>query len=47
MQINEVLAEKNFSIRDLWNEQHPIITTWFVLSSVSICFMSALFLIAP
>lgn len=47
MQINEVLCEKNFTLRDLWREQHPIIHTWFLLSSLSICFISALFLMAP
>ncbi len=33
--------------KDLWNTQHPLIHTWLLLSSISICFLSALFLIAP
>lgn len=45
MQVNEVLTEKNFTLRDLWKEQHPIMHTWFLLSSVSICLMSALLFI--
>lgn len=30
-----------------WNKQHPIIHTWLLLSSISICFLSALFFIIP
>lgn len=32
---------------ELLNKQHPLIHTWLLLSSVSICFLSALFFIAP
>lgn len=31
----------------IWNKQHPLIHTWLVLSSISICFLSALFFIFP
>ena len=31
----------------LWNKQHPLIHTWLLLSSISICFLSALFFIFP
>lgn len=31
----------------LLSKQHPLIHTWLVLSSVSICFLSALFFIFP
>lgn len=29
----------------IWNEQHPIIHTWLLLSSISICFLFAVFFI--
>lgn len=29
----------------IWNEQHPIIHTWLLLSSVSICFLFAVFFV--
>jgi hypothetical protein len=29
----------------MWNQQHPLIHTWLILSSVSICFLSALLFI--
>lgn len=45
MQINEVLCEKNFTLRDLWNEQHPVMHSWFLLSFLSIGLMSALLFI--
>lgn len=38
----------NFSknvIMEIWNKQHPIIHTWLLLSSISICFLSALFFV--
>lgn len=31
----------------LLTKQHPLIHTWLVLSSISICFLSALFFIFP
>lgn len=36
--------QKN-AIMAIWGKQHPLIHAWFVLSSVSICFLSALFFI--
>lgn len=30
---------------ELWNKQHPLIHTWLVISSISICFLFALFFI--
>ncbi len=33
------------SLKQLWAEQHPIMHTWFLLSSLSICFLSALLFI--
>lgn len=30
---------------EIWSKQHPLIHTWLVLSSISICFLSALFFI--
>lgn len=44
---NETAIKKNFILIDMWNKQHPIIHTWFLLSSISICCMSALFFINP
>lgn len=32
---------------EIWNKQHPVMHTWLVLSSISICFLSALFFIIP
>jgi hypothetical protein len=26
---------------ELWNNQHPLIHTWLILSTISICFLSA------
>lgn len=34
-------------LRDSVQTQHPLINTWLVLSSISICFLSALFFIIP
>lgn len=39
-----VNANEN-ALLDLWNKQHPLIHTWLVLSSISICFIFALFFI--
>lgn len=33
------------ALLELWNKQHPLIHTWLVLSSISICFLFALFFI--
>lgn len=30
---------------EMWNQQHPLMNTWLVLSSISICFLSALLFI--
>lgn len=35
------------SIAEMWNQPHPLIHTWLLLSSISICFLSALFFIFP
>lgn len=35
------------SLLALWNNQHPLIHTWLLLSSISICFLSALFFVFP
>lgn len=32
---------------ELWHKQHPLMHTWLLLSSVSICFLSAIFFIIP
>lgn len=32
-------------IHNILNEQHPIINTWLLLSSISICFLSAILFI--
>ncbi len=47
MQVNDSFAQETFNIRKLWNEQHPIIHAWFLLSSISICFLSAILFIIP
>lgn len=33
------------ALMQIWNEQHPIIHTWLLLSSISICFLFAVFFI--
>ncbi len=35
------------SLMQSLHQQHPIINTWLLLSSVSICFLSALFFVLP
>lgn len=35
------------AILKMWDKQHPLIHTWLLLSSISICFLSALFFIIP
>lgn len=45
MQPNELLVDKEITLKGILGEQHPIIHTWLVLSSLSICFMSAFFFI--
>lgn len=45
MQSNELLMEKDFTLRGIWDNQHPLIHTWFVMSTVSICLMSAFFFV--
>jgi len=34
-------------LSSIWDKQHPLIHTWLLLSSISICFLSALFFIIP
>lgn len=40
---SEITLEDAFA--SVWNQQHPVIHTWLILSSVSICFLSALLFI--
>ena len=48
MQVRELTArEDDLTITEILKEQHPVINTWLVLSSLSIFFMSALFFIFP
>ena len=35
------------AILNILDKQHPLIHTWLLLSSISICFLSALFFIFP
>lgn len=39
----EITLEDAFA--SVWTQQHPVINTWLILSSVSICFLSALLFI--
>ncbi|MDD3436585.1 MAG: hypothetical protein PHC64_05480 [Candidatus Gastranaerophilales bacterium] len=34
-------TENENTIAEIWNNQHPLIHTWLILSSISICFLSA------
>lgn len=38
-------SNENNPFIDLWNNQHPLMHTWLVLSSISIFFLSAIFFI--
>lgn len=38
-------GNENNPFYELWNNQHPIMHTWLVLSSISIFFLSAIFFI--
>lgn len=31
----------NNALSELWNNQHPLIHTWLILTSLSLCFLSA------
>lgn len=37
------LFESSFknTLSEMWSQQHPLIHTWLVLSSISICFLTA------
>lgn len=48
IEVDKNFAIKNFEgiiLTDMWNYQHPLIHTWLLLSSVSICVLSALLFI--
>lgn len=45
MQTNELLADKELTLKSILSEQHPIINTWLLMSSLSICLMSAFFFV--
>jgi len=38
-------TDKDTLIKILWNNQHPLIHTWLLLSSVSICLLFAVFFV--
>lgn len=44
MDITACFPDSNTLTR-IWNEQHPIINTWLLLSSISICLLFAVFFI--
>lgn len=39
--IDSIRKNKN-TLMEMWDKQHPLIHTWLVLTSVSICLLSAL-----
>lgn len=41
--MNEIYIDKEFTLKAVWDEQHPIIHTWLVFSSLSICVLSVCF----
>jgi len=45
--INNADCINGSALLSIWDTQHPLIHTWLVLSSISICFLSALFFIIP
>lgn len=38
--VNNIIKSKNTLI-DMWDKQHPLIHTWLLISSISICCLSA------
>lgn len=42
-----IASDFRFDIFEYWNKQHPVIHSWLLLSSVSICFLSAIFFMIP
>lgn len=40
--VEDSLSNPNEYLAEMWHHQHPLIHTWLVLSSISICFLSAL-----
>ena len=44
MELQTLYSGSN-TLMEIWNEQHPIINTWLLLSSISICFLFAVFFI--
>jgi hypothetical protein len=41
----ELSYNSNNTLIELWNNQHPLIHTWLLLSSVSICLLFTIFFI--
>ncbi len=37
----QVIENTAMTIKEIWNDQHPVIHGWFVISGVSLCFMTA------
>ncbi len=34
------------TLKEIWEYQHPVMHTWFLLSSISLCFMFAFLFLA-
>lgn len=45
LEVEPCYCANNNTLSELWNNQHPLIHTWLILTSVSICFLSALLFI--
>ncbi len=42
----QVITSAAETIKEVWSYQHPVIHTWFLLSSISMCFFFAYMLFA-
>lgn len=45
IEIDKTHYTDNFTgsaLMEVWNQQHPLIHTWLLISSISICFLSAI-----
>ena len=49
MQLREAVTvtDENFTFKELWNDQHPLMHVWFLMSTISIFFITAVFWITP
>lgn len=37
----QVIENTAATIKEIWDYQHPVMHSWFVISGISLCFMTA------